>query len=155
MEALRGESADSSSAVAALTARWAQLMDIEVPRDLQQALQAQQAACEGVLGCKGAVIEAARNILKAQDDEYVATLSAQAEVGAPDAPDVPASATCMPAYSWPRACDAQDEDALLACMASQAAALDKQCAAEAQHRMSACKQACHWRLPLTLCPSWS
>ena len=80
MEALRGESADSSSVVAALTARWAQLMDIEVPQDLQQALQAQQAACEGVLGCKGAVIEAARNILKAQDDEYVATLSAQAEV---------------------------------------------------------------------------
>lgn len=81
MQALRGESADSSSVVAALTARWAQLMDIEVPQDLQQALQAQQAACEGVLGGKGAVIEGARNILKAQDDEYVATLSAQAEVG--------------------------------------------------------------------------
>ena len=81
MGALRGEAVDSSSVVAALTARWAQLMDIEVPQDLQQALQAQQAACEGVLGRKGAVIEAARNILKAQDDEYVATLSAQAEVG--------------------------------------------------------------------------
>ena len=59
----------------------------------------------------------------------------------------------MPAYSWPRACDAQDEDALLACMASQAAALDKQCEAEAQHRMSACKQACHWALASDFVPS--
>ena len=38
-------------------------------------------------------------------------------------------------------------------MASQAAALDKQCAAEAQHRMSACKQACHGALASDSVPS--
>ncbi|KAK9835134.1 hypothetical protein WJX81_000361 [Elliptochloris bilobata] len=110
---LRTESRDSAGAVATLTAHWAQLMDIEVPQDLQQALQAQQAKCEVVLGRKGAIIEAARNILKAQDDEYVATLRAQAE----------------------------DVDTLLTCMASQVAALDKQRATEATHMSSAYRQA--------------
>lgn len=141
MEALRAESKDSASVLAALTARWVQLMDIEVPQDLQQALQAQQTECEAVLGRKGAIIEAARNILKAQDDEYVATLRAQAEVRC-GCSCCTSFSTRLPAYLWPRASEAQDEDALLACMASQAAALDKQCAAEAQLRMSACKQAC-------------
>ncbi len=80
VEKLQAESRDSASAVTAVTARWAQLMDVEVPQALQEALQAQQAECEVVVGRKGVIIEAARNILTAQDDEFVSTLKAQAEV---------------------------------------------------------------------------
>jgi len=76
------ESRGSADGLAAITARWPLLLDMEVPQELQAALQAQQAECELVLSRKGAIIEAARNILRAQDDEFVATLSAQAEVGA-------------------------------------------------------------------------
>ena len=95
MEVLHAESRDSAGVVAALTARWAQLMDTEVPEDLQQALHLQQAECEAVLSHKGAIIEAARNILKAQDDEYVATLNAQAEVRRGRSPCTCAAHACL------------------------------------------------------------
>ena len=136
---LEAESRGSADGLAAITARWPLLLDMEVPQELQAALQAQQAECELVLSRKGAIIEAARNILRAQDDEFVATLSAQAEVGV--------QLGRKPGSPAPRgrplsAAAAQDVDTLLACVTSQTQALEEKCVSESARVMAALLQVC-------------
>lgn len=76
---LLAEAEESVRLNADVAARWAQLFKVEVPQELHQQMQSQQAACDEIIASKDAIVADMRTQLHQKDDEYVRMLKQQGE----------------------------------------------------------------------------
>ena len=76
---LLAEAEESVRLNADVAARWAQLFRLEVPQELHQEMQSQQAACDEIIASKDAIVADMRAQLHQKDDEYVRMLKQQGE----------------------------------------------------------------------------
>lgn len=76
---LLAEAEESVRLNADVAARWAHLFKVEVPQELQEQMQSQQAACDEIIASKDAIVADMRTQLHQKDDEYVRMLKQQGE----------------------------------------------------------------------------
>lgn len=76
---LLAEAEESVRLNADVAARWAQLFRLEVPQELHQEMQSQQAGCDEIIASKDAIVADMRAQLHQKDDEYVRMLKQQGE----------------------------------------------------------------------------
>ena len=79
LQRLQEEAVSSGKQNAAIEAKWAELVDGNVPRELHDAITIQKEACSEILQSKDTLIQEFRSELKKKDEEYVKALKQQKE----------------------------------------------------------------------------
>mmetsp|Transcript_21133 Transcript_21133/g.39269 ORF Transcript_21133/g.39269 Transcript_21133/m.39269 type:complete len:795 (+) Transcript_21133:292-2676(+) len=76
---LQGEAVFSGKKNAAVEMRWAELMEYNMPLELNQEVLSQKKACDGIIASKDKLISDFQRELKIKDEEYVKALKRQGE----------------------------------------------------------------------------
>lgn len=76
---LQHEALASAKANAAVEMKWAEILEKEIPQDLEHEINAQKDACDSIIKSKDELITEFQHQLRAKDEEYVRTLRQQAE----------------------------------------------------------------------------
>lgn len=76
---LQDEALASAKANAAVEMKWAQILEKEIPQELQHEIQIQMASCSAIIRSKDELISEFQRQLRNKDEEYVRTLRQQAE----------------------------------------------------------------------------
>lgn len=76
---LQQEALASAKANAAIEMKWAELLDKDIPQELQKDIQSQMEACNAIISSKDELITDFQTQLRGKDEEYVRTLRQQSE----------------------------------------------------------------------------
>ena len=79
LQRLQEEAVSSGKQNAIIEARWAELVEQNIPRELHDAIEVQKEACAEILRSKDELIKEFRQELKKKDEEYVKALKQQKE----------------------------------------------------------------------------
>ena len=71
LQRLQEEAVSSGKQNAIIEARWAELVEQNIPRELHDAIEVQKEACAEILRSKDELIKEFRQELKKKDEEYV------------------------------------------------------------------------------------